>query len=255
MEASDHEKSDVIFFKFDKPIGKISNNLIFTALMTLVGKSWYESASFDLSVSKSVYERAMGQTSSKIEVKDFNYVDDEDKRKNYDGNALSLSGGVDSNALFYLLTRGNVPFHPIGTDFGVSYSRDTDVCKGRVELTMTTNIREEATKYVSDTKTWQFMGIAAILSIDYFKTKNIMFGQVNQFDRYMRTISHDEKRIVEFPTSGFLSIVGCELHGIRFLTEFQNAIVVLDNVKDNMFIQKIEDASATTQNRGKFFRK
>lgn len=255
VKADDHKNPDIIYFKFNKPIGKISNNLVFGALMTLVGKDWYESVSFDLSVSKQVYERATKLTSSKIGVRDLDYDEDEGKRSDYDGVALSLSGGIDSNALYYLMKRGEVPFHAIGTDFGPTFARDTDVFRGRVELIMTTNIRDEATKYVSDVKTWQFMGISAILSTDYFKTKNILFGQVNQFDRYMRTLTGDGNRIVKFPSSDFLSIADCNMHGIKFLTEFQNAVVVLDNVKDKKVIQKIEDASATTHHRGKFFRK
>lgn len=44
---------------------------------------------------------------------------------------------------------------------------------------MSTNIRQKETKYVADKKTWTFMGIASILTVDYFHTKNILFGQVN----------------------------------------------------------------------------
>ena len=54
---------------------------------------------------------------------------------------------------------------------------------------------------------------------------------------------------------GFFSIVNCEINGIQFLTEFQNAVVMLDNTKDRSVLQKIYDASATTRHIGKFFRK
>lgn len=54
---------------------------------------------------------------------------------------------------------------------------------------------------------------------------------------------------------GFFSIVNCEINGIQFLTEFQNAIILLDNTKDRSVLQKIYDASATTGHIGKFFRK
>lgn len=58
VNADDHEHPDLIYFKFNKPIGEISNNLVFASLMTLVGKDWYENAYFDLSVSKWAYDRA-----------------------------------------------------------------------------------------------------------------------------------------------------------------------------------------------------
>ena len=58
VKADDHKNPDIIYFKFNKPIGKISNNLVFASLMTLVGKDWYENAYFDLSVSKWAYDRA-----------------------------------------------------------------------------------------------------------------------------------------------------------------------------------------------------
>ena len=255
VTADDHMHSDVIFFKFDKPIGKISNNLVFTALMTLVGCNWYKNASFDLSISKHIYEKASSISNTKIIVKDLNYIEDIDKRNTYDGNVLSLSGGIDSNALYFLLQKGGVSFHAIGTDFGVTYAKDTDVCHGRVELTMSTNIRDNSTKYVADQKTWEFMGIASILTIDHFHTKNILFGMVNQYDRYLRTIFGDKNRKVRAADSKFFSIVNVKMQGIQFLTEFQNAIIVLDNIKDSVFMQKIIDASATTRHRNKFFRK
>lgn len=66
VKADDHSHSDVIFFRFNKSIGNISNNLVFAALMTLVGKDWYENAIFDLSVSKHVYEKALLDTKSRI---------------------------------------------------------------------------------------------------------------------------------------------------------------------------------------------
>ena len=81
--------------------------------------------------------------------------------------------------MYYLLKKGKVPFHAISTNFGGAYLRDIDVCAERVELIMTTNIRDNSTKYVADQKTWEFMGIASILSIDYFHTKTILFGLVN----------------------------------------------------------------------------
>jgi hypothetical protein len=58
VKADDHQHSDVIYFRFNKPIGEISNNLVFASLMTLVGKDWYKNAYFDLSVSKWAYDRA-----------------------------------------------------------------------------------------------------------------------------------------------------------------------------------------------------
>ena len=179
VDADDHEKEDIIFFRFNKPIGRISNNLVFAALMTLVGKDWYKNAYFDLSISSHVYENAKNASNTNIEVKDVNFEEDIGKRDSYSGVSLNLSGGIDSNALYHLLKRGEVEFHPIGTDFGQSYARDLDVFKDRVDLILRTNVRDSATKYVSDQKTWNFMGIASLLSVDYYKTKFILFGQVN----------------------------------------------------------------------------
>lgn len=255
VTADDHAQSNVIFFKFNKPIGKISNNLVFVALMTLVGSNWYRKANFDLSISKHIYAKVAAITNTQIKVKNLDYAEDVDKRTTYNDSVLNLSGGIDSNALYYLLKKGKVPFHAISTNFGGAYLRDIDVCAERVELIMTTNIRDNSTKYVADQKTWEFMGIASILSIDYFHTKTILFGLVNQYVRYLRTILKDKNRQISLCNSVFLSTIGCDMQGIQFLTEFQNAIIVLDNVKDNAFMQKILDASATTGNRNKFFRK
>lgn len=256
VKADDHQRSDVIFFKFNKPIGNISNNLIFVALMTLVGKDWYENAYFELSVSKHIFEKALLVSKTNIKVKDFNYEEDEDKRESYDGSVLNLSGGIDSNALFYLLKRGGVDFHAISTDFGTDYIRDSEVCKGRTELVLKTNIRNKDTFYVSDRKTWEFMGIATLLTVDYFKTKNILFGQVNQYDRYLRCLLENQRnRELCVQHGSFSSMCGCDTYGIQFLTEFQNAIVLLDNVHDVELLKKIEDASATNRHFDKFLRK
>lgn len=71
----------------------------------------------------------------------------------------------------------------------------------------------------------------------------------------MRTLLGDKGRKVRMSNNNFFSIVDCDTHGIQFMTEFQNAIVLIDSVRDNEFIQKISDASATIRHTGKFFRK
>jgi hypothetical protein len=169
--------------------------------------------------------------------------------------SLNLSGGVDSNSLYYLLKRGEVDFVAIHTNFGPEYQRDASVSESRADLVMTTNIRAKETKYVADKKTWRFMGIASMLTADHFKTKTILFGQLNQWDRFLRTLMNDKNIRIRHPNNELFSIIDCETRGVHFLTEFQTSIVLLDNVRDNGFLQKIEDASATTGHLGKFFRK